>query len=394
MRPVHIDVLMILVLLVLIIIPLFEKKPVEAEIITNQAVLVLSPDFGSMFGGELTEMLLNEFAQRHPDILIHHIDADSEEQPDIIFFEKGEFNVLAGVLLELNSFTNYDSGSQQLAVPLVSFINLLYYNIEILSAAGFDRPPKTRDEFITQARTVSQGAFNAAGAPALFTPANSYTLTKDILSWIWAGGGDIWSNGDKPSINSRRMINDITFLGNLNRVLNAGTAEDNVEQFAQGKTALMIASTRYIPHLRERMGDSAFGITTIPESGAGGRYNIGISSIYAGLNSGGAHHDEAWSFLEFLAEKSSLLCAYLKAVPGVVSNFFPGDYVRNDPFYSKAWDIFESAMIVEDFSGKPGAQQYEAAFIEELQLFFEGGRTAQQTAAAIQRRWDEVDVGD
>jgi multiple sugar transport system substrate-binding protein len=168
------------------------------------------------------------------------------------------------------------------------------------------------------------------------------------------------------------------------------TGEQRLEEFAQGKIAMMIASTRAIPYLRERMGDDAFGITTIPDSGTGGRYSAAFSAIYTGINSNSAHIDEAWSFLVFLAEKSFLFCEELKAVPGVVSDIIRGDYIKDDPFYSKAWDIFESSGIAEGFSGNPYAQEYETAFMEELQIFFETNRTAQQTVAAIQQRWDII----
>jgi ABC-type glycerol-3-phosphate transport system substrate-binding protein len=154
---------------------------------------------------------------------------------------------------------------------------------------------------------------------------------------------------------------------------------------------MMVASTQIIPYLRERMGDSAFGITTIPDQGTGGVYSINISSIYAGINPNSEHPEEALNFLEFLAEKNPLFCYELKAVPGAVSNLIPGDYIIDDPFYSKAWDIFESARIVEGFSGKSGAQEYENAFLEELRIFFETDRTAQQTITAIIQRWSEIE---
>jgi hypothetical protein len=68
----------------------------------------------------------------------------------------------------------------------------------------------------------------------------------------------------------------------------------------------------------------------------------------------------------------------------------PGDYVRNDPFYHKAWDIFEASQIIKGFSGVPNAQEYEAIFFEEFNIFLDGGQTAQQVPFAIERRWGEL----
>ena len=49
--------------------------------------------------------------------------------------------------------------------PFLSFINVLYYNIEILKNAGFSRPPRTRGEFLTFARAVAGREENRRDAP-------------------------------------------------------------------------------------------------------------------------------------------------------------------------------------------------------------------------------------
>ena len=359
--------------------------------------MLVSPQMEEYFGKSLMETLLLEFEERNPGIKLKIANNIMNSEADILFFEDDSFSALvsAGLLKELSPFTNYDSGAPQMAVPLVSFMDMLFYNIDILSEVGFGSPPKTRDEFTSYARTVSRSEIDSAGAALSLNSKDRHALSRDVFSWIWANGGSFWQNDDKPSLNSRVIVNDLNFLSVLNREglladdIFETTGEQRMDQFAQGRVALMIASTRIIPYLRHRMGDSSFGVTTIPDSGAG-RYTINLSAIYAGINSNTVYIEEAWSFLEFLTENSALICAELKAIPGLVSNIIPGDYVTNDPFYSKAWDIFESALIAENFSGKPGAQQYEAIFLEELQIFFAANRTAQQTVNAIQQRWDDI----
>jgi len=394
----RIDIFIIIALVILIVTPFVLYVSGKIETATNQVNLFISARCEELFGKEIMKSLLQEFEKKNPNIRIRIANAALIGNPDILVFDDGDFSALvaAGGLAELNSYTNYDSGTQQLAIPLVSFFNLLFYNINVLTAAGFDHPPKTREQFITYARRVSNGDFGASGAAISLNTDDRLALSRDIFSWIWASGGNFWQAGDKPSLNTRTAVSDITFLGNLNRegLLAPGiyetTGEQRLEQFAQGRIAMMIASTRAIPYLSARMRSSAFGITTIPDSGAGGKYSSGLSSIYAGISSNSEYPEEAWSFLVFLAENSSSLCAELKAVPGVVSNIIPGDYVSDDPVYSKAWDIFEASQIVDGFSGKPGAEQYKTIFMDELLIFFAGSRTAQDTVNIIQQRWDAV----
>jgi len=412
----RIDLMIIIVLFILLIGPLVSSLFIGQKEKEKQVNLYLSPRCEELFTVEIMEKLLLEFQEHNPDIKIRigtgsaAAEKDSKKanandevknkEPDIYIFDEGEFSALvaANSLLELNPYTNYDSGAVQHAIPLVSFMDLLFYNMKILSEAGFASPPKTRDAFLTYARTVSKADLNASGSAISLNPNDRQSLSRDIFSWIWASGGNFWADEKGPNFNTRPIINDLTFLGILNREgllapdIFSTTGNQRIEQFAQGKVAMMIASARAIPYLREKMGDDAFGITTIPDSGTGGKYNIGISAIYSGINSESTHPEEAWRFLEFLAQKCPLLCEELKAIPGVVSDIIPGDYVLDDFFYSKAWDIFESARITEGFTGKPHAMEYKATVLEELETFFTTDRSAQETVNAIQRRWDTWDI--
>ena len=401
-RQIRIDIFILIILFFLIASPfiadVFTEKVSEVE--ASQVVLFLSPRSEELLGREITERLLQEFYELNSEIIIRLADPLDESEPDILFFDDGGFNALTagGSLVELSPFTNYDSGGKQLAIPLVSFMDLLFYNIDVLAAAGFDSPPKTREEFLAYARTVSDGRFpGVSGAALSLNSGDPASLSRDVFSWLWAAGSDFPSGDGGMVLNARTSASDIAFFGSLYsegllapRVFET-TGDQRLEEFAQGRVAMMIASSRAIPYLRQRMGDSAFGITTIPDPVTGGRYNINISAIYTGINTACEYPGEAWQFLEFITERSAFLCEELNAVPGIVTSIIPGSYIEDDPFYTKAWDIFESAWIIDGFSGNPNAQEYERAFLEELRVFFTTSRTAQQTVTAIQQRWDEIE---
>jgi multiple sugar transport system substrate-binding protein len=393
----RIDLFLVLSLLILLAAPLITGSVSRSAALNKLTKLTLSPRCAELFGRDLTEALLREFEERNPDlrIILSDGDASSQTGPDILIFDEGDFYGLTKnkALVSLESYIDYDTG-EMYAVPLVSFMDLLFYNIDLLKAAGFDRPPKTREEFLNYAKTISGNTSGSYGTALSLSPADRQAMSRDIFSWIWAAGGDFWQTEGKPVINSRTIITDISFLGSLYRegvpapLSFYTTGEQRLEEFANGKIAMMVASTRSIPALRERMGDDAFSITTIPGSGSAGKYSIGISSFYTGISVACAYPEEAWSFLEFLAERSPFLCEELKAVPGIVSDLFFGNYIKDDPFYSKARDIFDSSQVVYGFSGKPDAEELETAVLEEMRVFFETGRTAQETANAIQWRWD------
>jgi len=401
----------IFILIIVIIVVILFVGPIVFYTVSHlnpkskQKDIFLSANCEDFFGGKTMETLMLEFNEQNPDlrIMLFNVSGEKSKEPDILFFDESEFNDLAAgdMLLPPGSFSDDETGGYQPAIPLVSFMDLLFFNIELLQAAGFDRPPKTTDDFLLYAKTVSAaGNGIQAGAALALSPANKQSLSREIFSWIWAAGGNFWPDEDSaPVINSKPVINGLNSLGRLFRegALSPNnfemTEEQALESFAQGKIAMLVASTRAIGALREKMGDSAFGITTIPNAGTAGKYSVSLSGIFAGINKNCLYPDAAKVFLEFLAGKIPLLCAQLKAVPGYMPELLPGDnknYIKEDPFYSKAWDIFESSVVVRGFLGVPGAQEYENAVREEIQPFFEGRRNAQETVNAIQLRWDAV----
>ena len=378
---------------------------------TGQTDMLLSQRCFDFFGKDMAETLIREFQERNPELRIRLINISTEKnrEPDLLFFDDSEFPDLLrkNALVSLKSYIYTESGAEQFAIPLASFTDLLFYNIELLEAAGFDRPPKTRDEFLACAKAVAGGG-NAAGTALGLSPNDRQALSRDVFSWIWAAGGSFWlqpetaqTRPDRPVFNNKTGVDVISFLDELYRegILApqsfTKTGADRLEEFAQGKIAMMSASSRDIPRLREKMGDSAFGITTIPGYSLPGKNSIALSNIYAGISAGCKDTDNAWSFLVFLAEQNQVLSAGLKAIPGAIipglpSGFSSPGYFNDDPYYSKVREIFESSKTIQGFSGKAQAEEFENIVWEELQVHFEEDRKAEETAVAIQKRWDSL----
>jgi multiple sugar transport system substrate-binding protein len=296
-------------------------------------------------------------------------------------------------LASLNSYIRTENGVDLRAIPLVSFMDMLFYNIELLKDAGFDRPPKTRDEFLAFAKAVSQAGISGAGpygAALGLSPGDPQALRRDVFSWIWAAGGEPGSleQDTAPVFGSRIAADILVFLAQLNKdeSLAPGSFEktgaERLDEFAAGKIALIIASVKDIPLLRKKMGDTAFGATAIPGPALPGKTGLALSSIYAGISAASVHPDESWNFLLFLAEKSPAFSAKFKAVPGSFPGIFPDpnntaaaeDYISNDPLYSKARDIFESAELVQGYAGQFHNEEFERRAREELRPFLRQSR--------------------
>ncbi|MDR3304251.1 MAG: extracellular solute-binding protein [Treponema sp.] len=276
------------------------------------------------------------------------------------------------------------------AIPLVSFMTPFFYNIELLRQAGFDRPPKTRDDFMACAKALSGG--DRFGIAFALSPDYPQGIPLDIYSWIWAGGIRMLNNG-KPAITSRPVIETLSFLkqfhdeGILAPDCFSKTRAQKLDDFASGTIGLMIASVQDIETLRERMGDAGFGVTTIPTPDSYLQMpSMGLSYWYAGISRHSEHKEAAWAFLSYLAENAPSLAIAAHAVPG--SGTATRNYFKDDALYAKAYDIYESADVIEEFTGQPKTHTREIIVWEEVKNMLEADQSAATTAHNIQARWE------
>jgi multiple sugar transport system substrate-binding protein len=280
--------------------------------------------------------------------------------------------------------------NEQWGLPLVSFINPFFYNIKLLQDTGLDRPPKTHAELLACARTITDRSRGRFALALSLGPENPQGIFQDLLSWIWASSGGITGNTGKPDFTAPPVVETLRFLDQLHREelimpgIFSGTRDEKIAKFTQGHIGMMIGSVSDIQTIRTQMGDSAFGITTIP-AGAGytGKPILGLSSWYLGLSRQGKHKEEAWAFLSFLLERESLIAARAHGIPGsgnIINTF------DEDPLYSKVYDIYAAGELIP-YTSLPRSADLSALVREEVYAMFEEGRSPEETAQAIQRRW-------
>lgn len=277
------------------------------------------------------------------------------------------------------------------ALPMVSFMVPLFYNVEVLQSAGFDRPPKNRVDFLHYARTITNSNTGRFGMALALSPGYPASLYVDVYSWIWAAGGVMLQDG-KPNFISPPIFETLGFLDTLYREgllspdLFFKTREQKLEEFAQGKIGMMVASVQDIHTLQQQMGDTGFGITTIPSLDMGKKPVFGLTSWYTGISQYSTHQDQAWAFITFLAERSSRLAIASHAVPG---NWSGTRNLKGD-VYAKAYDMYEGGDVMQEFIGIPQIHFLETIVREELYTMFTQGRDPAATAVSIQKRWEET----
>jgi multiple sugar transport system substrate-binding protein len=386
-----------------------ETEPEKAELFVSiqRESGLEEADFAPLIGEYLKthpKLLINTEIRGFEDLLnrtltIEAVDPDpagSAATGDIFILDSRYLRdfINGEALLSLDDYPYPDYPLNRWALPLNASIDLLFYNIDLLREAGFDRPPGTREDYLQYARALRDKRGNTgvySSALGLGTE-DSRGIYRDILPWIWASGILLIQDGTLD-FSGRTLNAALGFFSTLEDegLLAPGSFEktgaQRIDEFTEGKIGMMIGSVRDIPRVREKMGENSFGITRIPEPEDHPEKPVfGLSVWYGAVSRQSPSQEAARDFLLFLGEKGSLLTEQLKTVPGHSETVS----VRpEDPLYAKIWDMYEGADLARELLDFPGEPALEGLLRRELELMFRESRSAAETALAVQRAWDQ-----
>lgn len=394
--------------LAILVLALILVLPQRKERIEEKPCLFFTQWWEEEMETDSLRALIREFEERRPDITIVLDTRPYSEIRDQLVYKKGgdeaAFSpdilgldpswlyelVESGFLENLDGYQGKSAEDTSLspswALPVADTMDVLFYNIDILQAAGFDRPPKDRETFSRIARAVTNAAQDRYGLTLALGAENPQAVYTDFFPWFWAGGIPLFQEG-QIRYDTPQGIDTLEFLADLYRndlVVPGSFVKKTVEkreEFISGKAAMMIGSASDISTCQER--GLHFGVTTVPGPASYiGKPVFGLRGWYAGLNRESKYKAEAWDFLCFLTEKRFQISKAARAVPGGRT---AEDYINTDPLYSKIYDIYEIGEALEEFTRVPKMRDTENIFREALYRLLEEGQSSTAAARAIQQ---------
>lgn len=241
------------------------------------------------------------------------------------------------------------SGKNYMGVPLMYEGLGLYYNKQVLEAAG-KTPPKTWEELRRMAIELTvknkDGLIQRAGV-ALGT-------TSNVDHWSDILGVMLLQNGADPAHPTTQLAQDAltfyTIFSTTDKVWDDSMPTSTIA-FATEKAAMMIAPSWRAHEVRTMNPNLQFGIAELPQLPD---THIGWASIWAdgvSSKSSRAVQDAAWKFLTFLSQKETLRGWYAAASKQrLFGEIFPrkdmAEQLSTDPFvaaylsqasYAKTW---------------------------------------------------------
>ncbi len=194
-------------------------------------------------------------------------------------------------------------------MPWLNDVRYLFYNKKMLQAAGFNAPPKTYDELLTQAKALkSKGIVKY---PIVASWAQAEALICDYTSFSYAFGGGMISKDGKPQLTAAGNVKALDFMANsLKEGLTNPKSTEFLEEdvrgtFSSGNAAFALNWT-YMYNMAKDPKESKVtedvGIAISPGTG-----KIVSATVNGGMGlsitAGSKNVNEAWKYINYLASK-------------------------------------------------------------------------------------------
>jgi multiple sugar transport system substrate-binding protein len=205
-----------------------------------------------------------------------------------------DWNVFRGADIAPAAWEGSQFAGKQIAVPSRPGHTMIYYNQEMLDAAGLGAPSPnwTWDDFTEYARKVTTG----------LDPKTARYGAHNLQYWgMWSSalfsmGGTFWNEaGSAVELNTPEGRNAFTYLQKLVHEYHAAAIPGTVpsDMWSVGRQAFNYGGTSL-----GQTTNFAYGVVNYPK-GPAGQFNTGGVIVYAG-NAATQYPEEVWLFMQFM----------------------------------------------------------------------------------------------
>jgi multiple sugar transport system substrate-binding protein len=255
--------------------------------------------------------------------------ARQESTPSLKSFRDTYIDAVTNdVLMDYQPDPKEAAVSKVYGVPLAVDTLALFYNKQLLNAAGIAQPPANWDEMLADIPKLTKidatGKITQSGA-ALGTSENVESVT-DIMSVLMMQNGTVMEDDrgrvafdtipqgiardEEPGLNAVRFYTDFANPTKVVYTWNADFANSR-EAFANGQTAFYLGYSFDVPLIKSAAPKLEYDIAPLPQITGGKKVNY--ANFWAeGVSKTSKHDDYAWNFLLFAANKENVK-SYLSA---------------------------------------------------------------------------------
>lgn len=209
------------------------------------------------------------------------------------------------------AWTTVEYEGKRYGMPWILDTKYLFYNKEILAAAGIVEPPKTWAELTAQAQVIKDKGL--LDHPIVWSWAQAEAAICDYTTLVSAFGGSFLVDG-KPAFQSGGGLAALQYMVDSynSGVTNPNSKEyleEDVRRVFQNGEAAFALNWTYMYNLANNPAESkvAGKVGVVAAPGVDGTSTVSAvnGSMGLGITSTSSHPDEAWSYIVFMTSQAT-----------------------------------------------------------------------------------------
>ncbi len=282
-------------------------------------------------------------------------------------------------------------------IPFTISSSELFYNKDMLKAAGYDKAPETMEELIEMTDKLTKKDDKGNITQLGFMP--DYPWLDNVLWPVAYGAKWIDESSNKITFDSKEMIAAYKWQADLYEKygvdqltkFKSGFGNDAQNPFVSGKLAMCFFPEELIQSVQKYNANLNFGVAPIPypKNNPELKGSMFITATVWNISSRTEHKDEAWDFLKYLTSKDVIQNTFLK------ENISGGLFARKsaldnipDTYPKELKEIAKMLQSdnVKGFPMLPYINEYLTIVNDEMQLTLIGKQSVEEGTKKVQEK--------
>ncbi|MFN6991291.1 MAG: ABC transporter substrate-binding protein [Fervidobacterium sp.] len=337
----------------------------------------------------------NSSTERH-DLYVTYL-ASGEKEPTILMLDviwPAEFAPYLEDLSDGKSYFELDKflpgtvkaatvGGKIVAIPWFTDAGLLYYRKDLLEKYGFKNPPKTWDELVKIAKTITAKEKNIVGF--VWQGARYEGLVCDFIEYLVSFGGDVLDDNGNVIVNSPAAVKALQFMVDLiykekvsPQAVTTYMEEEARRKFQAGEAVFMRNwpyAWALLNNPKESKVAGKVGVAPLP-AGPGGKSAATLGGWMLGINKNATPEEKAAAkkLIKFLTGYDEQLYKAINAGqnPTMMDVYKNAELKKAAPFMVELYGMFINAVP------RPRTEKY-SEISDVIQKYVHAALTQQMT---------------